>query len=109
MLMVLAAWAAAARVVRAIAMQERGKDYVKAARIIGAPQLRIAMLHIFPSVVPSLVVLAAMQMAAMIVFEATLSFLGMGIQPPTPSWGGINARRQGLHDEFVVADRVSGA
>jgi peptide/nickel transport system permease protein len=39
--------------------------------------------------VPSLVVLAAMQMAAMIVFEATLSFLGMGVQPPTPSWGGI--------------------
>lgn len=89
LLMVLAAWAGAARVVRAIALQERAKDYVKAADVLGASQLRIAMLHVFPSVLPSLVVLAAMQMAAMIVFEATLSFLGMGVQPPTPSWGGI--------------------
>jgi peptide/nickel transport system permease protein len=89
LLMVLAAWAGAARVVRSIALQERGKDYVKAATVIGASKLRIAMVHVFPSVVPSLIVLAAMQMAAMIVFEATLSFLGMGVQPPTPSWGGI--------------------
>ncbi|MBL8595685.1 MAG: ABC transporter permease [Devosia sp.] len=89
LLMVLAAWAGAARVVRSIALQERGKDYVKAASVIGASQLRIALFHVFPSVLPSLLVLAAMQMAAMIVFEATLSFLGMGVQPPTPSWGGI--------------------
>jgi len=89
LLMVLAAWAGAARVVRSIALQERGKDYVQAAAVIGASRLRIALFHVFPSVVPSLVVLAAMQMAAMIVFEATLSFLGMGVQPPTPSWGGI--------------------
>jgi len=89
LLMVLAGWAGAARVVRSIALQERGKDYVKAAAVIGASPLRIAMFHVFPSVQPSLLVLAAMQMAAMIVFEATLSFLGMGVQPPTPSWGGI--------------------
>ena len=88
-LMVLAAWAGAARVVRSIALQERGKDYVKAATVIGASPWRIALFHVFPSVLPSLLVLAAMQMAAMIVFEATLSFLGMGVQPPTPSWGGI--------------------
>jgi peptide/nickel transport system permease protein len=89
LLMVLAAWAGAARVVRSIALQERGKDYVKAAAVIGASPVRIALVHVFPSVAPSLQVLAAMQMAAMIVFEATLSFLGMGVQPPTPSWGGI--------------------
>ena len=89
LLMVLAAWAGAARVVRSIALQERGKDYVKAAAVIGASPARIALIHVFPSVAPSLQVLAAMQMAAMIVFEATLSFLGMGVQPPTPSWGGI--------------------
>jgi peptide/nickel transport system permease protein len=88
-LMVLAGWAASARVVRSIALQERGKDYVKAAAVLGIPKLRIVMLHVFPTIWPSIVVLAAMQMAAMIVFEATLSFLGMGIQPPTPSWGGI--------------------
>jgi peptide/nickel transport system permease protein len=89
LLMVLAGWAGVARVVRAIALQERGKDYVKAAEMIGASRLRIAAIHVFPSVWPSLMVLAAMQMAAMIVFEATLSFLGMGVQPPTASWGGI--------------------
>ena len=88
-LMVLAGWAASARVVRSIALQERGKDYVKAAAVLGTPKLRVVMLHIFPTIWPSIGVLAAMQMAAMIVFEATLSFLGMGIQPPTPSWGGI--------------------
>ncbi len=89
LLMVLAGWAGVARVVRAIALQERGKDYVKAAEVIGVSRLRIAFVHVFPSVWPSLMVLAAMQMAAMIVFEATLSFLGMGVQPPTASWGGI--------------------
>lgn len=89
LLMVLAGWAGAARVVRGIALQERGKDYVKAAVVVGVPPLRIALRHVLPSIIPSLEVLAAMQMAAMIVFEATLSFLGMGIQPPQPSWGGI--------------------
>lgn len=88
-LMVLAGWAASARVVRSIALQERSKDYVKAAAVLGIPKLRMVLLHVFPTIWPSVVVLAAMQMAAMIVFEATLSFLGMGIQPPTPSWGGI--------------------
>ncbi len=89
LLMVLAGWAGAARVVRSISLQERGKDYVKAASVIGASPFRIALFHVFPSVLPSVIVLSAMQMAAMIVFEATLSFLGMGVQPPTPSWGGI--------------------
>jgi peptide/nickel transport system permease protein len=89
LLMVLAGWAGAARVVRGVALQERGKDYVKAAMVVGVPPLRIALRHVLPSVIPSIEVLAAMQMAAMIVFEATLSFLGMGIQPPQPSWGGI--------------------
>lgn len=89
LLMILAGWAAVARVVRAVALKERGRDYVSAAEVIGASRTRIALVHVFPSVVPSLLVLAAMQTAAMIVFEATLSFLGMGVQPPTPSWGGI--------------------
>jgi len=89
LLMVLAGWAGAARVVRAIALKERSKDYVRAGEVIGASPLRIAVFHVFPSVAPSLTVLATMQMAAMIVFEATLSFLGMGVQPPTASWAGI--------------------
>lgn len=89
LLMALAGWAGAARVARGLALQERAKDYVNAARVIGASPLRIALRHVLPSLMPTLRALAAMQMAAMIVFEATLSFLGMGVQPPTPSWGGI--------------------
>jgi peptide/nickel transport system permease protein len=89
LLMVLAGWAAFARVVRSSAMQERAKDYVKAAALAGASKPRIARKYVLPSLLPPILVLGAMQMAMMIVFEATLSYLGMGIQPPTPSWGGI--------------------
>lgn len=89
LLMVLAGWAAFARVVRSSAMQERAKDYVKAATLAGASKPRIARKYVLPSLLPPILVLGAMQMAMMIVFEATLSYLGMGIQPPTPSWGGI--------------------
>jgi peptide/nickel transport system permease protein len=88
-LMVLAGWAGVARVVRSVALQERAKDYVKAAAVVGASRRRIARKYIFPTVLPSLLVIGPMQMAAMIVFESTLSFLGMGVQPPTPTWGGI--------------------
>jgi peptide/nickel transport system permease protein len=89
LLMALAGWAGAARVVRSVALAERGKDYVRAAEMVGASRVRIARKYVFPSVLPSVLVLAPMQMSAMIVFEATLSFLGMGVRPPTPTWGGI--------------------
>jgi peptide/nickel transport system permease protein len=89
LLMALAGWAGAARVVRSVALQERGKDYVLAAELVGADRVRIARRYVFPSVRPSVLVLAPLQMSAMIVFEATLSFLGMGVKPPTPTWGGM--------------------
>lgn len=89
LLMALAGWAGAARVVRSVALQERSKDYVRAAELVGAGRWRIARKYVFPSVLPSVLVLAPMQMSAMIVFESTLSFLGMGVRPPTPTWGGI--------------------
>jgi peptide/nickel transport system permease protein len=87
-LMIVAGWAGTARIVRSIALQERGKDYVKAAEVVGASRWRIARKYVFPSVVPALLALAPVLMSAMIVFESTLSFLGMGVQPPTPTWGG---------------------
>ena len=89
LLMTLAGWAGAARVVRSVALQERQKDYVLAAELVGADRVRIARRYVFPSVRPSVLVLAPLQMSAMIVFEATLSFLGMGVKPPTPTWGGM--------------------
>jgi peptide/nickel transport system permease protein len=89
MLMMLAGWAAFARVIRSSAMSEISRDYVKAAMLTGASRIRIARKYVLPVLLPPILVLAAMQMAAMVVFEATLSFLGMGVQPPTASWGGI--------------------
>ena len=88
-LMVLAGWASAARVIRSIVLSERPKDYIKAASLVGANQKRILVKYIGPSLVPAILTIAPLQASAMIVMEATLSFLGLGVQPPTPSWGNI--------------------
>lgn len=88
-LMVLAGWAGFARVVRSAALQETSRDYVKAAVLLGASPVRVAWRYVFPNLLPPIMVLAAMLMAAMVLIEATLSFLGMGVPPPSPSWGGI--------------------
>ena len=88
-LMVLAGWASAARVIRSIVLSERPKDYIKAASLVGANQKRILIKYIGPTLVPAIFTIAPLQASAMIVMEATLSFLGLGVQPPTPSWGGM--------------------
>ncbi len=88
-LMVLAGWASAARVIRSIVLSERPKDYIKAASLVGANQKRILVKYIGPTLVPAIFTIAPLQASAMIVMEATLSFLGLGVQPPTPSWGGM--------------------
>lgn len=89
LLMILAGWASAARVIRSIVLGERAKDYVKAAELIGANQKRVLFKYIRPALVPAIFTIAPLQASAMIVIEATLSFLGLGVQPPTPSWGGM--------------------
>ena len=88
-LMVLAGWASAARVIRSIVLSERPKDYIKAASLVGANQKRILVKYIGPTLVPAIFTIAPLPASAMIVMEATLSFLGLGVQPPTPSWGGM--------------------
>lgn len=88
-LMILAGWASAARVIRSIVLSERPKDYIKAATLVGADQKRILIKYIGPTLVPAILTIAPLQASAMIVMEATLSFLGLGVQPPTPSWGGM--------------------
>ena len=65
------------------------EDYVEAARAIGNPHWRIALRHVFPNVVPPLLVQATLSIAAAILAEASLSFLGLGQQPPSPSWGSM--------------------
>src|ERR1700684_1654591 len=65
------------------------EDYVEAARAIGNPPWRIALFHILPNILPALLVQATLTVATAIIAEAALSFLGLGQQPPSPSWGAM--------------------
>jgi peptide/nickel transport system permease protein len=78
-----------ARLVRGQALSVREREFVMAARVIGARPWRIMMVHIWPNVTAAIVVQASLLVAAAIVIEAGLSFLGLGVQPPTPSWGAM--------------------
>jgi peptide/nickel transport system permease protein len=77
------------RLTRAQVLSVKVEDYIEAARAIGNPHLRIALRHVLPNVVPPLLVQATLSIAAAIIAEASLSFLGLGQQPPAPSWGSM--------------------
>jgi peptide/nickel transport system permease protein len=78
-----------ARLVRATVLATRGFDYVRAARALGASGPRVLLRHILPSVLPVVIVRATLGLGAAILTEAGLSFIGLGAQPPDPSWGGM--------------------
>jgi peptide/nickel transport system permease protein len=84
-------WVIYARVVRAEILSLREKEYVMAVRAIGGSNSRIIFKHLLPNVMPPIIVIITLEMARMIIMEAALSFLGLGIQPPTPTWGGMLA------------------
>src|SRR5437762_5775328 len=77
------------RLTRAQVLSVKVEDYVEAARAVGNPHWRIALRHILPNVVPPLIVQATLAIAAAVIAEASLSFLGLGQQPPAPSWGSM--------------------
>jgi peptide/nickel transport system permease protein len=83
----LTGWVQYARTVRGSTLVERNKEYVQAARVIGVPPLRIMFKHVLPNVMGPVFVLATIQMPAAIITEATLSFLGVGVPPTSPSLG----------------------
>jgi ABC-type dipeptide/oligopeptide/nickel transport system permease subunit len=83
----LLGWAPVARVLRSQVLALRGCDYVLAARAVGCSQLRVLVRHILPGCRSTLLVLFSMGMASAIIAEGSLSFLGLGAQPPQPSWG----------------------
>ena len=85
----LTGWMSIARLVRADFISLKERDFVKAARVIGAGDLRIIFLHILPNAMASVLVAATLGVAGAILTESALSFLGIGVQPPTPSWGNI--------------------
>jgi peptide/nickel transport system permease protein len=77
------------RLTRGQVMAVKVEDYVEAARAVGNPAVRIALKHILPNIMPALIVQATLAIAAAIIAEASLSFLGLGQQPPAPSWGSM--------------------
>jgi peptide/nickel transport system permease protein len=85
------------RLTRGQVMSVKAEDYVEAARALGNPSWRIAFAHILPNILPALLVQATLSIAAAIIAEAALSFLGLGQQPPAPSWGSmLNAAQRFL-------------
>ena len=85
----LSGWVAYARILRSQVLVLRSREFVEAIHALGGSVWRVVLRHVLPNVLSSIVVVATLELARAIVLEATLSFLGLGIQPPTPSWGGM--------------------
>jgi peptide/nickel transport system permease protein len=83
----LVTWVQYARVVRGATLSVKEKDFVEGARAMGAGHARIVLRHILPNILPPVVVIATVNVSTLILAEAALSFLGLGVQPPTPAWG----------------------
>ena len=95
----LGGWVGYARLVRAQVLAVREREFVEAARSLGAGDLRIILRHILPNIIQPVIVQAAIGMAGAILAEATMSFLGLGVPPPTASWGSmLNDARSHLFD-----------
>jgi peptide/nickel transport system permease protein len=89
--LVLAGWPVYARVARSVTLTERQKEYVRGARILGASDLRIMTRMIAPNILPPIAFVAVLDIARMMIFESIFGFIGIGIQPPTPTFGNIIA------------------
>jgi peptide/nickel transport system permease protein len=85
----LSGWMSYARVLRSQVLVLRSREFVDAIHALGGSMPRVIARHIVPNILSSLVVIATLELARSVVLEATLSFLGLGVQPPTPSWGGM--------------------
>ena len=84
-------WVIYGRVVRGEVLSIRRREFVEAARVVGSTDLRLMFRHVLPNVAASVIVITTLEVAQMIIAEASLSFLGLGVQPPTPTWGGMIA------------------
>lgn len=87
----LSNWPVYARVMRSVVMAERGREYVRAAHVSGATNVRIVLTLLVPLLLPPVIFTAVLDVARMMIFESTLGFLGLGVQPPTPTFGNIIA------------------
>ena len=87
----ITSWVSYARIVRGEVLTLRTREFVSAARALGSSGGRIVFRHLLPNVLTPVIVIATLEVARMIILESALSFLGLGVQPPTPTWGGMLA------------------
>ena len=108
LILALLFWTGIARIVRGIFLSLREKEFVEAAKAAGAGDVRIIVRHILPNCVGPIIVNMTLIVAAAILVEAALSFLGFGIQPPNPALGKLIADGQGERPRALVARHVPG-
>jgi peptide/nickel transport system permease protein len=100
----LTIWVVYCRVVRAEVLSIRERDYVLAARAMGASDLRIILRHVLPNVLAPILVISTLQMGVVIISEASLNFLGVGVQSSVPTWGGmLSDGREFMRDAWWLA------
>ena len=105
-----AGWVVYARVVRGEVLSVTQRDYVQAAAALGVGRLRLLFRHVLPNVAPSIIVVASLQFSQFVVAEAAISFLGFGVQPPTPAWGSmLSESRDFLYVAWWLAAFPGGA
>lgn len=102
----LLGWITTARLIRGNVFKVRELDYILATRAIGASNLRIMLQHVLPNSIPIIIVNAAIDIGTLILVESALSFLGLGVQPPTATWGSMLNRAQNL---LFLRDPVTGS
>jgi peptide/nickel transport system permease protein len=105
MALAITGWVGYARLVRGQVLKVREMEYVTAARALGAKSPRVIVLHVLPNVINPVIVMATLGLAGAILAEAALSFLGLGVQPPTPSWGAMltaGRRYLGLANHLAI-------
>ena len=103
-IMGISGWPRFARIVRGAVLGVRRLEFIEAAQAVGAGVPRILLRHVLPNVSSAVIVYSSFELARMILLEATLSFLGLGVQPPTPTWGGmINDGRKYVAMSWTVS------
>jgi peptide/nickel transport system permease protein len=102
----LAGWSAYSRIVRGEILVAKKSEYIQAARSLGYGNVRIMLRHVLPNVITPVIIFAMADIILVILSTTSLSFLGLGVQPPTPEWGQHDRRRAQLHDDRLVDDHL---
>lgn len=96
-------WMGTSRIVRGEVFSQRGRDYVNASRALGASEISIMFRHVLPNIIPIVIIITARDIGILILSESALSFLGLGVQPPTATWGNMLSKAQ---QYFIMAPHL---